>query len=130
MDMQAVLGWSDKHLKEARSCGYLYYKQGAYDIAKKIFQMLIAIDPNNVYDQLMLGSIFLELEDAQAALENLDFVLKTDPENKHSLFLRFKTLLLLQKNKQAQDMASILMHTDYRSKIVALCKTYHLPLPF
>lgn len=126
--MERILGWSEKHFNEARSCGYLYFRQGSFEIAQKFFQMLVAFDPENKYDQLMLGACFLELEAPDQAILCFNHVLDLEPDHHQALFLRLKALLAMQENLQAQDMARMLLQTPYRGKVLALSKTYHLRL--
>ena len=128
MDLETTLGWSKRHFDETRSCAYLYFKQGSFDIARKFFQALVLLDPNSIYDQLMLGSSLLELDETKQALQCFNHVLDLKPDHTQALFLRFKALLALQDNIQAQEIGRMLLQSSYRGKVIALGKTYHLPL--
>ncbi len=81
MDWQSYLELSDDSLVDLRYVGYLYIKQGCYDIALDFFNALIILSPGNSYDLQILGSLYLQKGKYTQALPYLDKAIKMDPTN-------------------------------------------------
>lgn len=131
-DWMEKLGYTVKHLNEMRSCGYLYYKQGQFETATKMFEALKLLDPGHLYDLNMLGALYLQLDDPRRAIENLDLALEIDPTHQEVLMNRFKALLLINQKQTASDLALILLRSDselIRNQTKALLRSYNLQLP-
>lgn len=112
IDWKEIMGWSEAHMREARSIGYLYYKQGAFDIAAKCFEALITINPHALYELQTLGAIYVEINRPKEALEMLDRALEIQPGHDPTLFHRCKALLLLGDKTGALEIAHLLENSS------------------
>jgi tetratricopeptide (TPR) repeat protein len=81
MDWQSFLELSNDSLDDLRSVGYLYIKQGCFDIALDFFNALLILTPGNFYDTHTLGSLYLQKGKYQEALNYLDKAIEIDPNN-------------------------------------------------
>ncbi|NGX52976.1 MAG: hypothetical protein KR126chlam5_01283 [Candidatus Anoxychlamydiales bacterium] len=101
MDWQNYLELSADSIEDLRSVGYLYVKQGCFDIALDFFNALLVLNPGNSYDESMIGALYLEKGKYLEALEHLDEVLKIDPNNYLVLLNKAKTLFSLGYRTEA-----------------------------
>lgn len=106
------MGWSDAQMREARSIGYLYFKQGAFDIAAKCFEALITINPHALYELQTLGAIYLEMNRHKEAIEILERALSIQPGNEPALFHRCKALLGIGDKTGALEIAHLLENSS------------------
>ena len=95
MDWQDYLELSDDSLEDIRYVGYLYIKQGCYDIALDFFKALTILSPGNFYDIQTLGSLYLQKGNYNEALTYLDKAIKMDPTNYLVILNKAKTLFSL-----------------------------------
>ena len=95
MDWQSYLELSDESLEDLRYVGYLYLKQGCYDIALEFFNALLILDSKNSYDLQTLGALYLQKGKYLEALEHLDEVIKKEPTNALVLLNKARALLSL-----------------------------------
>ncbi len=127
MDWQSYLELSNESLEDLRSVGYLYVKQGCYDIALDFFKALLILNPKNTYDQYMVGALYLEKGKYLKALEHLDEVLKIEPNNYLVLLNKAKTLFSLGYRAQAIAIAKMISNCPDKtlsSQALALMKAY------
>lgn len=108
LDWQDILGWKSEHISQARSLGYLYYKQGQYDIASKFFEALLVINPHALYELRTLGATYYKLDRPKEALVLLDRALDIDPSHLPTLMNRCRILLALGDRRSALEIASLL----------------------
>lgn len=108
IDWKEIMGWGEAQIRDARSIGYLYYKQGAFDIAAKCFEALITINPHALYELQTLGAIYLEMRRPKEALEMLDRALSIQPGHEPTLFHRCKALLASGDKAGAFEIAHLL----------------------
>jgi tetratricopeptide (TPR) repeat protein len=108
IDWKEILGWDEEHVREARSVGYLYYKQGAYEIAAKCFEALIVINPYALYELQTLGAIYLEMNRAADALLLFERALSIQPSHEPTLLNRAKALAQRGDKNGALSLAEIL----------------------
>lgn len=95
MDWQNYLELSDDSIEDLRYVGYLYIKQGCYDIALDFFNALIILNPGNSYDLQTLGSLYLQKGKYSQALPYLDRAIKIDPTNYLVMLNKAKVLFSL-----------------------------------
>lgn len=100
-----VLGWSEKEIEDFRIVGYSYIKQGKYEIALKIFDALVVLNPRSSYDLRTLGALYLQMNNHLLALNYLEQALKVDPRHFPTLLNRTKALYALGYRKQAEAQA-------------------------
>jgi len=95
MDWQSYLELSDESIEDLRFVGYLYIKQGCYDIALDFFNALAILKPGNAYDLQTLGALYLQKGKYLEALEYLDEAIKTSPNNYLVMLNKAKALFSL-----------------------------------
>ncbi|MEI6242259.1 MAG: tetratricopeptide repeat protein [Chlamydiota bacterium] len=103
-----ILDWSFDEIENLRFAGYLYVKQGKYDIALTYFEALSILSPNNSYELQTLGAIYLQKGKNLEALNYLDQALKIDPSHYPTQLNKAKALLSLGYKKQAFNQAKTL----------------------
>ena len=112
IDWKDIMGWSEAQMRDARSIGYLYYKQGAFDIAAKCFEALITINPHALYELQTLGAIYLEMNRPKEALTLIDRALSIQPGHEPTLFHRCKALLAMGDKTGALEIAHLLENSS------------------
>lgn len=95
MDWQSYLELSDDGLEDLRFVGYLYLKQGCYDIALDFFNALLILNPGNAYDVQTLGALYLQKGQYTQALDYLDKAIKLEPTNHLAILNKAKALFSL-----------------------------------
>lgn len=126
MDWKKLLQWSKTEIEDLRFLGYSYLKQGSYDIALKIFEALVVINPKQAYDLQILGAIYLEKGNSLEALHYLDKALSLVPDHYPTLLNRAKALFSLGYKKQAYLQSKELQNCidpTVAKKAAALYKT-------
>jgi predicted Zn-dependent protease len=101
MTWRKHLNWTEKQINDLRYAGYSYLKEGKYDIAITIFEVLIIVDNNNTYNMQTLGALYLENRKSIDALKYLDKALKSEPKHLPTLLNKAKALFTLGHTKQA-----------------------------
>jgi len=107
MDWQAYLELSDDSIEDVRYVGYLYIKQGCYDIALDFFNALTILSPGNIYDLQTLGSLYLQKGNYNQALIYLDKAIKLNPTNYLVILNKAKTLFSLGYRTEGITQARI-----------------------
>lgn len=112
MQWAEALGIEKSATHSLRAMGYLYVRQGAYDIALKIFHALLVLEEaENAYDLQTLGAIYLQKGDSLSSLEYLDRSLRVEPEHPFTQLNRAKALLALGYKKQSLQQLSALLQS-------------------
>lgn len=112
MNWADALGIEKSATHSLRAMGYLYVRQGAYDIALKIFHALLVLEETeNAYDLQTLGAIYLQKGEALSSLEYLDRSLTIEPEHPFTQLNRAKALLALGYKRQSLEQLSALLHS-------------------
>ena len=104
-----LLGWGEDQIEDLRFVGYSYIKQGKYDIALSFFEALTVLDPDSLYDNQILGGLYLETGNHLAALDLLERAIKTDGSHAPTLLNRIKAMIGLGYKKQALSQAQVLV---------------------
>jgi tetratricopeptide (TPR) repeat protein len=102
------LGWSFDNIEDLRMAGYMYLRQGKYEIALSFFEALAVLDPENAYDAQTLGALFLQIGNPSKAVHWLDKALKIEADHGPTLLNLCKALFMLGKKDQALKLAHIL----------------------
>lgn len=100
MNWLELMGWGPEELRDFRSIGYSYIRQGAYEIALDYFEALTAIDPSNIFDLETLGAIYLQLGNGLQALDIIDKSFKMEAPSLETKLNRAKALFLLGYRRQ------------------------------
>lgn len=108
MDWQNYLELPDESIEDLRSVGYLYVKQGCFDIALDFFNALLILNPNNAYDFFMMGALYLQKGEYLLALQHLDEALKIEPTNAMMQLNKVKALFSLGYVTEALKLAKVL----------------------
>lgn len=116
-DWLNILGWTQTHLDELRFMGFDILKEGQYQRARTYFESLIILDPSSIYDKQTLGAIYTELNEHQKALDTLNEVLASEPEDAPSLLNKTKVLIGLGQITEALVIAQSL--TRSKDKTIA-----------
>ena len=109
MDWLSIFGWQKQQLDDIRFVGFCYIKEGHYEIGVSFFKALIAINPKNIYDNQILGAIYLETGKYQDALKQLEIALRLDPIHLPTLLNRAKALFSLGRSDQGIKQAKALL---------------------
>lgn len=100
-----ILGWEDLQIEDLRFIGYMYAKQGKYDIALTFFEALSILNPDNAYDLQTVGAIYLQMGNNINALNHLEKAIKIEPEHYPTRLNRIKALYLLGYKDTATQQA-------------------------
>lgn len=109
VDWKSVLGWNDEQIKDLRYLAYSYIKEGKYNYALTMFEALVALNPDSLYDLRTLGAIQLEIGNNVKALNLLEKALKVDPSHLPTKLNRVKAMYLLGYKEPATLEAKSLM---------------------
>ena len=105
IDWCEVLDWGTEQITELRVAGYEYLRQGHYQRALAYFEALVALNPTSAYDNLILGALYLQLDDPTHALERLDRALAIEPNNLSAQLNKAKALLISGVRKEGLVLA-------------------------
>jgi tetratricopeptide (TPR) repeat protein len=122
-----ILGWDNDAVEDLRFLGYSYLKQGKYEIARSVFEALIALSKQNPYDLQTLGGLYLEIGKNLLALNTIEEALKLQPNHPETLLNRAKALFALGYRRQALAQAGALLkdaHPQIASSASALLLAY------
>ncbi len=113
IDWKQVLGWQTKQIEDLRFVGYNYAKDGKYDIALCIFEALIVLNPEGLYDLQTMGAIYLQVGNNINALNYFEKALKIDPEHLPTKLNRVKAMYLLgYKDVATQEAKKLLSYPN------------------
>lgn len=127
MDWQNYLELSDDTIEDLRYVGYLYIKQGCYEIALDFFNALIILNPGNLYDLQTLGSLYLQNGKYTQSLPFFDKVLRVDAANYLIMLNKAKALFSLGYRAEGIAQARIVASCDDQklvSQALALIDVY------
>jgi predicted Zn-dependent protease len=109
-DWKKTLGWTDAHMQEMRHTAYAYIRQGKYDIALPLFEALVAVDSNNVYDCQMLGAIYVQIGQAEKAIKYLNRALQTDADHSPTLLNLAKAFFMGGRKEEGLRLSRLLQN--------------------
>ena len=112
-----ILGWDKGALEDLRFLGYAYLKQGKYDIARSLFEALITLETQSVYDLQTLGALYLETGQNLQALNTIEQALKLESSHAETLINRAKALFALGFRRQGVSQANALLTNQ--NKVIA-----------
>ncbi len=113
VDWSGITGWSPQVIEDLRNLGFVYLKQGKFDLARSFFEVLTVVSKENPYDFQTLGAIYLEIGKSLQALNIIEEALILDPHHPPTLINRTKVLFLLGYRRQAVAQAELLIkHPD------------------
>jgi tetratricopeptide (TPR) repeat protein len=127
MNWLEYLGWNQDQLEDLRYAGYLYIRQGKYDVALSFFETLVILSHNDAYDTRTLGALYLQKGNNIKALDLFDLSLQKDPNHLPTLLNKTKALFSLGYYKQAVEQAKKLKFAQdplIQSKAEALILTH------
>ena len=127
MNWAETLEWKKDQIDDLRYIGYLYIRQGLYDIALKFFEALNILSNENFYDISTLGSLHLQKGNDLVALEYFDKALMLEPRNENLILNRSKALLALGYKRQGIFQAKLLQKSldpAIAEQALALLMTY------
>jgi tetratricopeptide (TPR) repeat protein len=107
-DWLKTLGWNEEHTDEIRHVAYAYIRQGKYDIALPLFEALVVLDPNSVYDLQILGAIYVQTDQPKKAIKVLDQALQIDADHGPTLLNLMKAFFMAGRIEDGRRLAKIL----------------------
>ena len=107
-----ILGWDTETQEDLRFLGFSYLRQGKYAIAKSVFEALITVGSQNLYDLQTLGALYLETGKNFQALNTIEQALKLDPTHIETLLNRAKALFALGLRRQGMAQATALLESS------------------
>ncbi|MBI5273747.1 MAG: tetratricopeptide repeat protein [Chlamydiales bacterium] len=120
IDWKQVLGWKTTQLEDLRFVGYNYAKDGKYNIALSIFEALVVLNSQSIYDLQTLGAIYLQVGNNINALNCFEKALKFDPEHLPTIINRIKAMYLLgYKDIATQEAKKLVSHQNIQVANVA-----------
>lgn len=96
--------------------GLSFLKDGLKDKAVEIFNGLEALDPNDAYVQVLLGSVALEEEDFESADQRFTRALKYNPYSVPALAYRGEARLRLGRAKEGRADLEAALRKDPAGK--------------
>lgn len=79
-------------------------KNSNYKAMKENLQKTIELDPNNMEARKKMGKVNLLFGEMDGALQQADFVLKSDPESEEAKLLKASAFIKQKKGEQAKDL--------------------------
>ncbi len=128
----------EKTVSENIADGFIFYKlgllareKGDIDRAEKYYHQSLQLDGNASEVWNAFGQLFLMRGEIEKALDNLNRCLQINPVHLGAKLNKLRALVLLRKNKEAQQEAVRMLASepdDYSvfSEAGELCSTYHL----
>lgn len=107
-DWKKTLGWTEEHTEEMRYAGYSYVRQGKYDIALPLFEGLVVLEPNDVYNMQVLGAIYVQLGEPQKAIVQLDRALQMEADHGPTLLNLTKAFFMAGRRTDGIRLAKLL----------------------
>lgn len=107
-DWMKKLGWSEAHLDEIRSTGFSYIRQGHYQTALPLFEVLVLLAPDSAYDIQTLGALYVQTNQPLKAIKVLDKALQIDGEHAPTLLNLAKAFFMSGKVQDGLRLAKIL----------------------
>ncbi|MFQ5900053.1 MAG: tetratricopeptide repeat protein [Thermodesulfobacteriota bacterium] len=80
-EYEEVLKFDDSYYGAYSNIGVLYAIQGRYDEAVKKFKVALVLSPDDKKSRFNLGFAYMKMGDCEAARVELDYLLKSDPED-------------------------------------------------
>ncbi|MBI5345849.1 MAG: type III secretion chaperone [Chlamydiae bacterium] len=108
MNWNEVLEWDKDQLDDLRHVGYLYIRQGQYDVALALFEALAILSNESFYDIATLGALHLQKGSNLSALEYFDKAIMIEPKNQDVTLNRAKALFALGYKRQGMFQAKLL----------------------
>lgn len=106
------LNWNEDQLEELRLTGFAYIKQGKYEIALPIFEALVVLSPDSVYDSQTLGALYLQMNQPLKALKYFDQALKSEGDHAPTLMNVTKCFFMLGRKEDGLRLANILKNEE------------------
>lgn len=108
IDWLHELGWNEDHLEEIRNTGYLYIRQGKYDVALPFFEALVVLDPNDAYDAQTLGALYVQINQPEKAIKYLDRALQIEADHSPTLLNLAKAFFMAGKIGEGKKLVNVL----------------------
>jgi Flp pilus assembly protein TadD len=100
--IQEKVGVTDQEFQEMGRIGAMFYNQGSLEKAKKIFEGLVELDPENAHAQSALGALLTRTqEDDEKALKHLHQAVELNPQQIAPYVNLGEVLIRQQKLEQA-----------------------------
>jgi len=96
-----LLGWEKDKIDEIRFYGFSLLREGKYDRARLFFEVLLIIDKGTAFDRQTLGAIYLQMNENEKAVEQLNRALEIEPDHEFSLLNKAKALFMLNQKTEA-----------------------------
>ncbi|CDZ80062.1 type III secretion low calcium response chaperone LcrH/SycD [Candidatus Rubidus massiliensis] len=124
LDWLKTLDWGQDQLQDLRFTGFAYLRQGKYDIAIKIFEVLNVLN-QNAYDAQTLGALYLQTNHPDKALKYLEIAIKLEENHSPTLMNLAKAFFMIGKSEEALRICQILKN-DKNSVVANLAKAHIL----
>jgi len=108
INWQEKLHFSIEQLDEIRNAGYAYIRQGKYNIALPLFEALAILDPQNAYDLLTVGALYLQMNRPELAIKKLEQALAIEKDSAAAKINLAKAYVACEKVDQALAIAKTL----------------------
>ncbi len=102
------LRWTEEHLDELRNIGYSYIRQGKYNIALPLFEALVVLNGESIYDTQTLGAIYVQVNEAEKAIKMLDRALQLEADHAPTLLNLAKAFFMSGKTQEGFRLVNIL----------------------
>jgi tetratricopeptide (TPR) repeat protein len=109
VDWKAKLSWGEDELYDLRMLAYGYLREGHYQKAVTIFEALLVVQNDCVYDQQTLGALYLQMGDAVQAIGQLRRALELKENHLPTLLNLSKALLVQGEIEEGLTLARRLM---------------------
>jgi tetratricopeptide (TPR) repeat protein len=112
-----IFGLDANHIASLLLCGHNFLMQGRLDDAKKIFEGLTVLDPDDPYLHTALGSIYQQQNNYEVAIQQYSRALQLFPEDISALTNRGEIHLTLGRFEEAAaDLKKAIQLDPHRKK--------------
>ena len=104
-----LLGWDKEKIDEIRFFGFSLLREGKYDRARLFFEVLLILDGDSSFDRQTLGALYLQMNDNEKAVEQLNKALEVLPDHEPTRLNKAKALFMLNRKEEALQIVTELM---------------------
>lgn len=102
-----VGSWGESERFAVRELGHLLFSEGRQDLAKVLFEGLVAVDPEDVWARVALGVVYRAEKRYDDAVTQMDEALRLDPKHLEAAIQLGEVKLLQGQSQEARGCAAM-----------------------